>query len=142
MAVTGRDAGGERKVGGDLPEGHEGHPEHALEHVLAGRLADPVRLAEDQMRAPPDDRIGRMHQVQDPGAVPGLAGWRYSGRGIIREPDNPPVLVDRLDLRGAGVAVVAELPEQRVEIGRPGEQYAGGQVGHAVFAAEGGLATE
>src|SRR5277367_1795420 len=42
VAVAARDAGGEREVGGDLPEGNEGQPEHALEHVLAWRLADPV----------------------------------------------------------------------------------------------------
>ena len=34
--VAGRDAGGEREVGGDLPEGHERQPEHGLEHVPAG----------------------------------------------------------------------------------------------------------
>ena len=51
-------------------------------------------------------------------------------------------MIDGLDLGAAGVTVVAELPEQRVEVGRPGEQHAGGEVGHAVFTAEGGLATE
>src|SRR4029077_16034011 len=48
VAVPGRDAGGERQVGGDLPEGHEGQPEHAPEHVLARGLTDPVGLAEDK----------------------------------------------------------------------------------------------
>src|ERR1700722_1343204 len=142
VAVAGRGAGGEREVGGDLPEGDEGQPEHALEHVLAGRLADPVGLAEDQVRAPPDDRVGRVHHVQHPGAVPGLARRRYGRTRVIREPYDLSVLVDGLDLRAARVAVIAELPEQRVEVGRPGEQDAGGEVGHAVFAAEGGLAAE
>ena len=72
-------------------------------------------------------------------------GWPFGGMSrarVVGEPHDPSVLVDRLDLRAAGVAVVAELPEQRVEVGRPGEQRAGGEVGHAVFAAEGGLAAE
>src|SRR5205823_9829809 len=103
---------------------------------------DPVGFAEDQMRAPPDDRVGRVHQVEDPAAFPGLALRRDSGSRIIREPHDPPVLVDGLDLGAAGVAVVAELPEQRVEVGRPGEQRAVGQVGYALLAAEGRLATE
>src|SRR5205823_9825998 len=142
VAVAGRDAGGERKVGGDLPEGYEGNPEDALEHVLAGRLADPVGVAEDQVRAPPDDRVGRVHHVQDPAGRPGLAiRWYVRGR-IVREPHDPPVVIDGLNLGAAGVAVVAELPEQRVEVGRPGEQRAVGQVGYALLAAEGRLATE
>ena len=52
-------------------------------------------------------------------------GWpcgRDRGGGVVREPHGPAVLVDRLDLGAAGVAVVAELAEQRVEVGRPGEQ--------------------
>src|SRR4051794_14861932 len=135
VPVAARDAGGEREVGGNLPEGDEGHPEHALEHVLAGRLADPVGLAEDQVRAPPDDRVRRVHHVQHPGTVPGPAWRRYGRTRVTREPHDPSVLVDRLDLRAARIAVIAELPEQRVEVGRPGEQHAGGEVGHAVFTA-------
>jgi hypothetical protein len=61
------------------------------------------------------------------------AGLRY-GAGAVG--------IVLLHLRAAGVAVGGELPEQRVEIGRPGEQYAAGEVGHAVFAGKGGLAAE
>src|SRR5436309_75350 len=82
------------QIGGDLPEGHEGNPEHALEHVLAGGLADPVGLAEDQVRAPPDDRVGRVHHVQDPAGRPGLAIRRYVRTRIVREPHDPPVMID------------------------------------------------
>src|SRR5207244_1920522 len=61
---------------------------------------------------------------------------------VVREPHDPSVLVDGLDLRAAGIAVVAELAEQRVEIGRAREQRAGGEVPQALLAAEGGLAAE
>src|SRR5262249_58425130 len=76
------------------------------------------------------------------GPVPGLAFRRDCLGGVVREPDDLPALVDGLDLRAARVAVVAEYAEQRVEVGRPGEQYAVGSVGHVVCAGEGGLATE
>jgi hypothetical protein len=109
MAVAARDAGGEREVGGDLPKGKERQPDDAAEHVLACRLADPVGLAPDQMRASPHDRVGGVQHVQDPAAVPGLA-LRRDGRGrIVREPHCASVLVDGLYLGAAGIAVVAEL---------------------------------
>src|SRR6185312_16116578 len=114
----------------------------ALEHVLAGGLADPVGLAEYQVRAPPDDRVGRVHHVQDPAGWPRLAIRRYVRGRVLREPHDPPVVVNGLDLGAAGVAVVAELPEERVEVGRPGPQRTVGQIGHALLAAEGGLAAE
>src|SRR5207244_6776539 len=75
-------------------------------------------------------------------ALPGLAVRWYRRRRVVGEPDDLPVLVDGLDFGAAGIAVVAEFPEQRVEIGRPGEQHAVSEVGHAVLAAEGGLAAE
>src|SRR5215470_7503078 len=98
VAVAGWSAGGEWKVRGDQPEGNERHPEHRAEHVPAGGLADPVRLPEDQVRAPPHHRIGWVHQVQNPGAVPGRALRGNACRRIVGEPDDLPVLVNGLDL--------------------------------------------
>src|SRR5262245_25074260 len=66
VTMAARNSSGERQVGGHLPEGYERYPDHALEDILTGRLVDPVRLAEDQPRTPPDDWVGRVHQVHDP----------------------------------------------------------------------------
>ena len=94
------------------------------------------------MRAPPDDRVGRVHQVEHPGAVPRLAGRWDAGAGVVREPHGPAALVDGLRLWTAGVAVVAELTEEGVEVGRPCKQGAGGAVAQVVLATERGLAAK
>src|SRR6185312_8932206 len=91
VAVAVRDAGGERKVGGDLPEGHEGEPEHALEHVLSVLLGEPVRCVEDETGAPPDDRVGGVHQVEDPGAVPRPVRWGDARGRVACEAYGPAV---------------------------------------------------
>ena len=51
--------------------------------------------------------------------VPRLAGRRDALARVVGEPDDPAVLVHGLDLRTARITLVAELTEQRVEIGRP-----------------------
>ena len=103
---------------------------------VAGRLGEPVRSVQDQVRAQPDDRVGRVLQVQHPGPVPGLTVGRNPGRRVVREPDRSTVPEDRLHLRGARVPAVGELPVQRVERRRPGQQDAVGAVGHVGLSAE------
>ena len=83
-----------------------------------------------------------MHQVEDPAALPRAALRRDRGPGVVGEPDGSSVLVDGLDLRAAGVAVVAELAEQGVEVGWAGEQRAAGAVAQVVLPAEGRLTPE
>ena len=92
---------------------------------LPGGFTDPVRHAQDQARAPPDDRVGRVHHVEHPRAVPRPDRPGECRRSAsVGEPHRTAVLVDGLDLRAPRVAVVAELAEQRVEVGRTREQGA------------------
>src|SRR5215472_6296691 len=83
-----------------------------------------------------------MHHVEHPRAVPGLAGRRNVNAWIVGESDDASLLVDRQRLKAAGVTVVAELPEQGVEVRRTDEQRAGRPVAQVVRAAECRLGTE
>ena len=141
MPVSPRRIDGERQIGGHLPERHERYPDHAREHVVTGRLTDPVGPVQREPRTPPDDRVRRIHHVEHPAPGPGARRWNVRLR-VVREPHDPALPVHRRHLRAARLAVIGELAEQAVEIGRPREHDPGRAVGHVVLTAERRLGPE
>ena len=62
-----------------------------------GAFHQPVRPGEQQVRRPPDDRVGRVLQEQHPGALPRRLrrSRRCPGVGALREPHGATVVVAR-----------------------------------------------
>ena len=112
------------------------------EHVLAARLVQPVRAADHQPRRPPDDRVRRVLQVDDPRRRPtSSTGWSRSA-GSRANRTVAPLLVDGQDLGAARVAVGDELPPQLVAVGRADQQHPVDPVADVVGAAERRLGAE
>ena len=61
----------------DLPERHDRIPAHRRRAVPSRRFDEPIRPGEQQIRRPPDDRVGRVLQEQHPGALPRRLGDRW-----------------------------------------------------------------
>jgi hypothetical protein len=80
-----------------------------------------------------------VQQVQHAGAVPRLGGGGDVPGGVVGEPDGAAVAVLRRDLAAALVPVRGELPVQRVELRRAGEDRPPGPVAQVVLTAERGL---
>src|SRR5215218_3789001 len=54
------------QVGGYLEERHKRVPTYRRQYVAAAPLFQPVRAVEQQVRRPPDDRVGGVLQIDDP----------------------------------------------------------------------------
>ena len=83
-----------------------------------------------------------MLEVDHPTALPRLVLRADAVTRPVAEADRAPLAEDRLDLGGAGVAVVDEAAVERVEVRRTDEERPGRAVAQVVLPAEGGLATE
>lgn len=123
------------------PEGDEGDPAGLGEDIGAAGLIEPVRSIEDEVWAPPRDRVGGVNHVEHPAALPELVhglSWRARVKG---EADRPPFPEARVDLGAPRVTVLQEGVEVLVEVRGAGEDRAAEPVRHVELATEGSLTT-
>jgi hypothetical protein len=118
VAVAVGDAGGQGEVDGHLPEGHDRHPDHGVEHVAAGRTRSNDRSGNaSAARRPPGTMVGAPHD-----SLPGRC-WLGRGRswpGPGRGRSSPARAGGDGDLASAAQTWSAEACSSGAAIGRVG----------------------